>query len=162
MTATFVDGSLRRYVPLGPTGTTLLALTNYISETISFDGLNFVPSAATVQYGPSYAPLLLTCNVNQLLSSATRIVCDTESSGTGHKIGAPMAFTVTVDGVAVTGTDTYRFPFVPDVQRVYGCSPWDRNSTVTTGCPTRGRCLGSVPPWRIIFSFFFNRLHRAC
>jgi hypothetical protein len=86
----------------------LVAATNYLPESISFDGSNFVGDASymLIYYGPIYAPKLFQCSLDITKTTSTTLTCTTEAQLAGaNKLAADMYFTITVDG------NTYLDPF---------------------------------------------------
>jgi hypothetical protein len=147
---TIQAGTLRRYGSTTGGSTALVALTNFLPESILFEGANFVPNATLLRitYGPIAEPQLFECTMDPYRSSTTMMVCTTEGSSDGSSEGntirSLMYFSVQLNGgLIITGSDSYQMPVVPSVTWVRGCTN-TVNSTSTSDCITRGGTMITI------------------
>jgi hypothetical protein len=158
--------SLRRSVSAFG-GDLLIAATNFLSESISFDGHNFINDASLhITYGPIESPKSLACLLTPSQTTSTTLTCLTEassitgryplmsldydlnssltliqcpSSSGGHQIKSDMHFMLSLFGSDIYGLDVYRFPIVPELLVVWGCNDtYPPTNNATRHCPTQG------------------------
>jgi hypothetical protein len=124
-----------RYTATPTIVTTALGAFNSLPVSVSFDGANFFNASdlLAIRYGPPGNPQLYSCTPNLGLSTFTSLTCVTQSNSQG----LDLLFTVTLGGVATTGTDSLNFPTKqPVITSVHGCGNEQGNATLD--CPTIG------------------------
>jgi len=134
----------------GGTGTTAMVGSNSYGDIIEFDisngGSNVAIGRSTsnsdiskvkVYFGPLSNLLQYECGSVAYLTDLTGLSCQISPG-----IGDNLVFTIDINGVQTTGTDTYSYPPSPVITSISGCP--QSSSTSTWDCPTAGGTLLTI------------------